>query len=263
MSFDIAVRIGEHGCVIQRAEHHQHQADAEQEAEVAHAVDQERLQVGVDRRGARVPETDQQIGHQTHRFPTEEQLHEVVGHHQHQHGEGEQRDVAEETLITGIFFHVADGVDVHHERDESHHQHHHHGQAVDQEADLEAGLAGRHPFVDRAVEQVPRHHILEDRQRSEEGDRDQRDGDAMRPSASQHLAEQSGSEGTDQRCQGNQQIQTMHIHVHQPFKLPRSSTLMVRRLRNSTTRIAKPIAASAAATVRMKNTNTWPAVSFR
>ena len=34
-------------------------------------------------------------------------------------------------------------------------------------------------------------------------------------------------------------------------------------LRNSRTRIASPIADSAAATVRMKNTNTWPAVSPR
>ena len=33
---------------------------------------------------------------------------------------------------------------------------------------------------------------------------------------------------------------------------------MLRRSRNSTTRIARPIADSAAATVRMKNTNTWP-----
>ena len=36
---------------------------------------------------------------------------------------------------------------------------------------------------------------------------------------------------------------------------------MLRRSRNSTTRIARPIAASAAATVRMKNTNIWPLMS--
>ena len=39
--------------------------------------------------------------------------------------------------------------------------------------------------------------------------------------------------------------------------------MMVLRLRNSTTRMASPMAASAAATVRMKNTNTWPARSCR
>ena len=53
-------------------------ADAEQEAEVADPVDQERLQVGVDRRRPRVPEADQQVGHQAHRLPAEEQLQEVV-----------------------------------------------------------------------------------------------------------------------------------------------------------------------------------------
>ena len=38
---------------------------------------------------------------------------------------------------------------------------------------------------------------------------------------------------------------------------------MVLRLRNSSTRIASPIADSAAATVRMKNTKTCPVVSWR
>src|SRR5258705_10832095 len=47
----------------------------------------------------------------------------------------------------------------------------------------------------------------------------------------------------------------------QPFKLPRSSTLIDRRFLKSATRIARPMADSAAATVRMKNTNTWPARS--
>jgi hypothetical protein len=86
-----------------------------------------RLEVGVDGRLARRPETDQQIGDQPHRFPAEEQLHEVVGHHQHQHREGEQRDVAEEALIavgTGtavirpvvfVIGHITDGVDMDHQ----------------------------------------------------------------------------------------------------------------------------------------------------
>ncbi len=49
----------------------------------------------------------------------------------------------------------------------------------------------------------------------------------------------------------------------QPFSVSSSSTAIVERVRNSTTRIARPIADSAAATVRMKNTNTWPAMSPR
>src|SRR3972149_6573449 len=58
---------------------------AEDEPEVADAVDDERLQVRVDRRRTLVPEPDQQVGHQTDRLPAEEELQEVVGHHQHQH----------------------------------------------------------------------------------------------------------------------------------------------------------------------------------
>ena len=57
-----------------------------------------------------------------------------------------------------------------------------------------------------------------------------------------------------------------HGGVHaraQPFSVFRSSTLMLRRSLNSTTRMASPIADSAAATVRMKNTNTCPLISAR
>jgi hypothetical protein len=122
--------------VVQRAGIGGDQADAQDEAEVADAVDQEGLHVGEDGGRLLVPEADQQVGHQAHRLPAEEQLQEVVAHHQHQHGEREQRDVGEEALVAVVLFHVADGVDVHHQRHEGHHAHHHGGQAVDQEADL-------------------------------------------------------------------------------------------------------------------------------
>ena len=98
--------------VVQRTEIGQHQANAQNEAEITDAVDQEGLQVGEDGRFAVHVETDQQVRHQTHRFPTEEQLHEVVAHDEHQHREGEQADVREETAETVIFGHVADGVDM-------------------------------------------------------------------------------------------------------------------------------------------------------
>jgi hypothetical protein len=127
--------------VVHRAEVRQHQADAQHEAEVADPVDQERLHVGVDGRRPRVPEADQQVRHQAHRFPAEEQLQEVVGHHQHHHREGEQRDVGEEALVAVVVGHVADGVDVHHQRHEGDHAHHHRGQRVDQEADFELQVA--------------------------------------------------------------------------------------------------------------------------
>ena len=101
------------------------------------------LRLGVGGRGTREPEADEQVGHQSHRLPAEEQLQEIVRHHQHQHREGEQRDVAEKPLVTGIVVHVADGVDVHHERNEGDHAPSSRRQRVDQEADLRAGSRRR------------------------------------------------------------------------------------------------------------------------
>jgi len=49
-------RLREYGCVVEAAEGREDQADAEQEAEIADAVDQEGLDVGVDRARPRVPE---------------------------------------------------------------------------------------------------------------------------------------------------------------------------------------------------------------
>ena len=70
--------------------------DAEREAEVADPVDDE----GLDRGGVGlrllVPEADQQIAREADALPAEEQLHQIVGRHQHQHGEGEQRQIGEE-----------------------------------------------------------------------------------------------------------------------------------------------------------------------
>ena len=46
--------------------------------------------------GAVVPEADQQVRAQADAFPAEEQLHEIVGRHQHQHEEGEQAQIGHE-----------------------------------------------------------------------------------------------------------------------------------------------------------------------
>ncbi len=57
-------------------------------------------------------------------------------------------------------------------------------------------------------------------------------------------------------------VASLEIPAH-PLRLSISPTLMVARLRNSTSRIARPMAASAAATVSTKNTNTCPLGSPR
>ena len=87
--------------------------NAEREAEIADAVDDE----GLDRRGVGfrlvIPEADQQIAREADAFPAEEQLHQVVGGHQHQHGEGEDRQIGEEARPVRVLRHVADGIEVH------------------------------------------------------------------------------------------------------------------------------------------------------
>jgi hypothetical protein len=197
--------VGERSGVVQGPDPVEHAGDAEQEAEIADAVDQERLEVGEDRRRLLVPEADQQVGHQAHRFPAEEQLQEVVAHHQHQHAEGEQRDVAEETLVAVVLVHVADGVDVHQQRDEGDHHHHHRGQLVDHEADVRRIVAHLEPGVEvlverrRALQQLPQHV----RGQHAAGGHAE-DGHAVRAHAADPASEQAGEDAADQRQQHDQ-----------------------------------------------------------
>ncbi len=206
-------RLLEDACVVQRAEVGENQANAEDEPEVADPVDQEGLHVGEDGRRAGVPEADQQVGDETDRLPAEEELHEIVGHHQHQHGEGKQRDVTEEAVVAGIFLHVADRVDVHHQRDESDNQHHGGRQRVDQEAHFELVVAAGQPGVDRSVEDMTRLNIAEDDERRAEGDCDAGDGHGVRNPARDHPAKKTGDNGADQRGQRNQKVKLLHFHV--------------------------------------------------
>jgi len=111
---------------LNRAEFQEDQCDAHYEGEIADAVDDERL----DRRGVGgrpvVPVADQQVGAEAYAFPPEEQLQQVVGGHQHQHGEGEQREVGEEAISrVGVVRQVADRIDVDQHGDERHHCDHH------------------------------------------------------------------------------------------------------------------------------------------
>jgi hypothetical protein len=155
-------RLGKSLGVIQRAGISCDQPDAQNEAKVAHPIDQKGFHVGED--GSRLvePESDQQVRNQTHRFPAKEQLEQVVAHHQHEHGEREQGDVGKEAVVAFVFFHVADGVDVNHQRHKGDDAHHHGREAVYQEAHLHLEAAHGHPGVERLVEARPINgHTLE------------------------------------------------------------------------------------------------------
>ena len=145
-------RLGENFAVIQRTCVSRDQANAEDETKVTDAVDQEGLHVGKNSCRLVEPEADEQVRHQAHSLPTEKQLQQVIAHDQHEHGEREQRDVREEAVVAVILFHIANGVDVHHQRHKGHHDHHHGRQAVHQEADFHLQAANHHPGVDSLVE---------------------------------------------------------------------------------------------------------------
>ena len=127
-------------------EQHEDREDAEQEAEIADAVDDEGLH------GRRVggillvPEADEQIAREAHAFPAEEHLDEVVRRHQHEHGEGEERQIGEEARTVRILVHVADGIEVHEGRNGIDHHQHHDGQRVDPERPIDLEIADRHPL---------------------------------------------------------------------------------------------------------------------
>ena len=202
---------GEHGLVVQTTEEEQHHGNAQQEAKVTDAVHQEGFEVGVDRRRAGIPETDQQVGHQTYRFPTEEQLHEVVAHHQHQHGEGKQRDIAEEAAVARVFMHVAYGIDVHHQRHEGHHHHHDGGQAIDQKTNFEGRVSTGEPGVHRAVINVPCQYILKHDGRQHERCTHAANGEQMRSKPRQHPAEQADHHRRQERQQWNEKVDFLHL----------------------------------------------------
>ena len=121
--------------------HHEHGEDAEREAEIADAIDDERLDRGGVGLGLVVPEPDQQIAAEPDALPAEEKLREVVGRDQRQHGEGEQRQISEEPRPVRVLVHVADRIEVDERRHRRHHHQHHRGERVDAErpVDLEIG----------------------------------------------------------------------------------------------------------------------------
>ena len=144
--------LGKHLGVIQSASIRSNQTNTQNKAKVTHAVDQKCFHVGKHCTGFVKPQPNQQIRNQAHRFPTKQELQQVVAHHQRQHGEGEQRDVGKKAVVALVLFHVADGVDVHHQRNKGDHAHHHGSQAIHQEADLHFQVANDHPGVNGFIE---------------------------------------------------------------------------------------------------------------
>ena len=123
--------------------------DAEREADVADAVDQERLLAGQRRAALVVPEADEQVARQADQLPGREHQQVVPGQDQQQHAEHEQVEVGEEPPAARVVRHVADGVDVDQHADGGDHEQHHRGQVVQEQVEGDAEVARRDPLVGR------------------------------------------------------------------------------------------------------------------
>ncbi len=197
--------------------------------------------------GLYVPEADEEIGSETDTFPAEEHLHEVVGGHQHQHREAEQREIGEEARLARVFFHIAPAVEVDEARDGCHDDQHHRRQAVDAQRPVDVERARMDP-----VEHRHQRGLRASADISEENDPAEESADEERPGGHQlgnRLADPATAKAGNDRGHKRQEDDEGQ-QVHQPLIRSAASTAIVPRRRKKMTRMARPIAASAAATVR-------------
>ncbi len=171
-------RLGEHGAEIDRTGHHEYGEDPERKAEIADPVDDESLHGR--RVGLRlvVPEADQQIAREADTLPAEEQLYQIVRRHQHQHGEGEQRQIAEKARPVRILGHIADGIEMDEGRNRGHHHQHHRRQGIDPQRPIDLEIARddeRHNLLMDLL--VAKSHPREGDPRQQHGDEEERRGD--------------------------------------------------------------------------------------
>ena len=139
-----AARSFRDGTKVQRPERHHHDHHAQQERRVTNAIDDEGFLSRVRGGLALEVKTDQKVGAEPHAFPAHEHHQVVVRQNQHQHGEHEEVQVAEEAVVPAFVRHVSGGVDVDQEADARDDQHHHAGERVE-----------LHPHVDVEIRQRP------------------------------------------------------------------------------------------------------------
>ena len=126
---------------VQRAVKREAHRDAEDEAEVADAVDDEGLLRGGG--GVILVEVvrDQHVRAEAHELPEDERHEQVVGDDDAQDGEHEDRETGEETAAGRVFLHVTDGEQVNPRGDERDHEEHQARVRVEEVAEAEAHAA--------------------------------------------------------------------------------------------------------------------------
>ena len=129
--------------------HNENTEDAQQEAEVTDAINDKGFNSGCIGRGLFEPKPDEQVRNNAHAFPAEEQLHEVVSRHQHQHGESEQRQIGHKAWLAIVVVHIAHGINMNQRRDAGDGHHHDGGQRIEPQRPVGLERARCQPCGDR------------------------------------------------------------------------------------------------------------------
>ncbi len=109
----------------------------EQEHDVPHPGDDERLFRGARRARPLVVEADQEVGTDADELPEEEELEQIVGEDEPRHRGQEQRELGVVPREAPVLVHVPDRVEHHEEADHRHDDQHQRRDRVDQSADDE------------------------------------------------------------------------------------------------------------------------------
>ncbi len=201
---------------IDRAELPVDRHDAQREAEVTDAVDDEGLDGGRRRTVLGVPEADQKVGRQAHAFPAEEQLHEVGGGHQHQHGKGEQRQIGEEARARVVLGHIAPAIKVDQRRHGRNHDQHGAGQRID--ADRPGRLEGvdidEVQQLDREVGHAAPRVLDKGVPAAGAGDEQKPGRHGLGQDIADAAAEQAGDDRTDDRREDGGRDHSRHRRIH-------------------------------------------------
>jgi hypothetical protein len=196
-------RLGEDLAVGERAERRPDEHDAEAEAEVTHAVDDEGLLARVRGRLLLVPEADQEVRAESDRLPEHVEDEEVGRQHQHHHGEDEEVEVGEETGVAVIPVHVSGRVEMDQEADSRDHEQHDGGELVHLHRHRRREAAGADPREELAHVRLAVEHAREDEARGDEGQAQRGHGDPVR-GASGKTAEERVQQRAREREERNQ-----------------------------------------------------------
>ena len=130
---------------VHRAERGLAPEDAEEEAEVADAIHDERLLGGIGGRGLLVVMVDQEVGAEAHQFPEHENHQQVVREHDAEHREHEDREPAKVPRPRPVVVHVAERKHVHRETDNPDDRQHEGGEVIELEAERQREVSQLQP----------------------------------------------------------------------------------------------------------------------